>query len=88
MLSHSGIAGFTPSQVFTGEYKTIALTKQAALDQAYEKHPERFSQGTPLIALPPSDVYINPVPADADKAIIEKEVNFPTHQRVIEKQFN
>ena len=80
---HSGLAGFTPSQVFSGEYFEIAIVRQAALDDAYARHPERFSKGRPVVKMPPAEVTINPVPTDADQATIEKGVNFPTLQRVI-----
>jgi hypothetical protein len=61
----------------------IAIVRQRALDEAYARHPERFSKGRPVVKMPPAEVSINPVPADADQATIEKGVNFPTLQRVI-----
>jgi putative transposase len=36
-----------------------------------------------MVKMPPAEVSINPLPADADQATIEKGVNFPTLQRVI-----
>jgi transposase InsO family protein len=80
---HSSLAGFTPHQVFSGEYREIAIVRQRALDEAYARHPERFSKGRPVVKMPPAEVSINPLPADADQATIEKGVNFPTLQRVI-----
>ena len=44
---HSSLEGFTPEQVFTGEYQNIVKMRQAALDKAYNKNPERFSKGRP-----------------------------------------
>ena len=85
---HSALAGFTPQQVFTGEYIEVAKVRQAALDEAYLKHPQRFSKGRPKVQMPPQEVYINPIPEGADEETIEKGVNFPTLQRVIEKQVN
>lgn len=82
---HSGLAGFTPHQVFSGEYLDIAKVRQQALDEMYDRHPERFSQGRPSISMPPAEVYINPIPEDADQATVEKGVNFPTLQRAIAK---
>jgi len=35
------------------------------------------------VKVPPAEVFINPVPADADQATIEKGINFPTLQRAI-----
>jgi transposase InsO family protein len=80
---HSSLAGFTPHQVFSGEHLEIAQIRQAALDEIYACHPERFSKGRPVVGMPPSEVCINPVPENADQTIIEKGVNFPTLQRVI-----
>ena len=82
---HSSLAGFTPHQVFSGEYQSLAKTKQAALDEMYSRHPERFTRGRPIAQMPPSEVCINPVPEDADQATVEKGVNFPTLKRAIEK---
>lgn len=82
---HSGLAGFTPHQVFHGEYLGIAKVRQQALDEMYERHPERFSQGRPSISMPPAKVCINPIPEDADQATLEKGVNFPTLPRAIAK---
>ena len=82
---HSSLGGFTPNQVFSGDYVRLAKTKQSALNSMYERHPERFSNGRPKVQMPATEVLINPVPADADQVTIEKGVNFPTLQRVIEK---
>ena len=78
---HSQLAGFTPAQVYTGEYREIATQKQHALDIAYENHKERFVKGAPKISMPDEIVYINPV-VDEDGAIMmPEEVNFPTLNR-------
>lgn len=75
---HSGLAGFTPEQVFTGEYRELATTRQQALDVQYAAHPERFVRGRPKAAMPPETVAINPVqPEEATEAGVEA-VNFPT----------
>lgn len=78
---HSSLAGFTPHQVFSGEYIEIAQVRQTALDRMYAQHPERFSKGHPTVTMPPTEVCINPVPEGADHAIVEKGVNFPTLNR-------
>jgi len=36
---HSGLAGFTPEQVFTGLYKDVARDKQKALNEGYAQNP-------------------------------------------------
>ena len=74
---HSGLAGFTPEQVFTGRHIAVAQNKQAALDEMYQKHPERFVAGRPKVAMPPETVAINPVPIEL-QGTEEDRVNFPT----------
>ncbi len=49
---HSGLAGFTPEQVFTERYRDVAVQKQRILDERYERHPERFVRGRPMVPLP------------------------------------
>ena len=75
---HSGLAGFTPAQVFTGEYRELAVTRQQALDAQYAAYPERFVQGRPLASMPPESVAINPVNPGAGDEPEEAAVNFPT----------
>ena len=62
---HSSLALFTPADVFFGRVAVIATARQAALDIAYAAHPERFPNGAPRVALPPPEVHINPLTADA-----------------------
>ena len=81
---HSGLAGFTPEQVFTGRYHALAATKQAALDAHYAHHPERFINGPPRLALPPAEVSINPYTAEERAAGLASPVNFPTLPAAIE----
>ena len=75
---HSGIAGFTPAQVFTGDYRSVAAIKQAALDAQYARHPQRFVHGPPVVALPPEEVSINPITEEERAAGVSCEVNLPT----------
>lgn len=58
---HSGLAFFTPADVFFGRVAGLAETRQVALDAAYETHPERFVRGRPVVRLPPAKVSINPL---------------------------
>jgi transposase InsO family protein len=60
---HSGLALFTPSDVFHGRVELVAADRQRALDAAYAAHPERFPQGPPRVARPPTAVHINPLTA-------------------------
>lgn len=83
---HSGLAGFTPEQVFTGRYQAVATIQQVALDAQYAIHPERFVAGQPTVPMPPQRVVINPTPPEEqaeDTATVM--VNFPTLPAVREK---
>jgi transposase InsO family protein len=61
---HSGLALFTPADVFYGRVEEVAARRQAALDTAYAAHPERFPNGPPVAQRPPGAVHINPLPID------------------------
>jgi len=60
---HSGLALFTPAEVFFGCVPAVHAVRQAALDAAYALHPNRFPNGPPKAALPPAEVHINPLEA-------------------------
>jgi len=62
---HSGLALFTPADVFFKRVDDVRAVRQTALDAAYEAHPERFPHGPPRVPMPPTEVHINPVTADA-----------------------
>lgn len=81
---HSSLGGFTPEQVFTGDYIDLSIIRQNALDQAYQVHSERFMKGRPKVSMPPAVVSINPIPDDAERYILEKGVNFPTLPSVVQ----
>lgn len=85
---HTNLAGFTPEQVFSGDYQQLLAERQATMDAAFAKHPERFSRGRPCVNEPPKVVYINPIPEDADQQTIETGVNFPTLPRAKQMQLN
>jgi len=57
----------------------VAKQKQQALDECFEKNPERFVKGRPQVKFPPQWVAINPIAleAGADSAVSD-HVNFPT----------
>jgi putative transposase len=61
---HSGLALFTPAEVFYGRVEEVAARRQAALDDAYAEHPERFPNGPPVVRRPPVSVAINPLSVD------------------------
>jgi len=75
---HSGLAFYTPAQVFTGQHHEIATVRQTALDAQYCKHPERFVRGAPRVALPPAEVIINPVEPNTNTSADAPLVNFST----------
>lgn len=58
---HSGLAYFTPADVFFGRVAAVHATRQRAVDAAFAAHPERFVHGHPIVALPPMKVAINPL---------------------------
>lgn len=60
---HDGLALFTPQDVFMGHVERIAEDRQCALDQAFERTPERFVTGPPLVPRPPDRVMLNPLDA-------------------------
>jgi putative transposase len=57
---HSGLALYTPADVHYGRVEQIQQDRQAALDDAYLRHPHRFVNKPPVAALPPQAVWINP----------------------------
>ena len=62
---HSGLALFTPAEVFYGRVAVVAAIRQVALDTAYAANPERFPNGPPRVRLPPAVVAINPIVVEA-----------------------
>ena len=57
---HSGLALFTPADVFFERVVTVHAVRQKTLNAAYAVHPQRFPNGQPKAALPPVEVHINP----------------------------
>jgi putative transposase len=74
---HSGLALFTPADVFYGRVAEVAALRQAALDAGYRAHPERFPNGAPCVPLPPAAVHINPIFTEA--VPVTAEPSLPTH---------
>jgi putative transposase len=69
---HSGLALFTPADVFFGRVPQLAATRQVALDAAYAAHPERFVHGRPVVRLPPATVMLNPIDPGASPQTAEE----------------
>lgn len=63
---HSGLAYFTPADVHYGRVPDVLARRQAAMDLAYARTPERFPAGPPRVKAPPKAVWINP-PEDRDQ---------------------
>ena len=82
---HSGLNGYTPEQVFTGQFLEVAKLKQEALDESYLTNPERFVNAKPLVKMPPTQMVINPLTPEEEAAGVSTQVNFPTLNRVKEK---
>ncbi len=56
---HTGIALLTPYQVHFGKATEILVKRQATLDAAYAKTPERFGKRKPIVQKLPGQVWIN-----------------------------
>lgn len=57
---HSGIAMFTPDDVYYGRTHDLQDQRQRRMLAAYKTHPERFPNGPPVVHPVPDSVYINP----------------------------
>jgi putative transposase len=57
---HSGIALLTPAAVHYGQAPALIAQRQAALNAAYQAHPERFVNRPPVHPALPEAVWINP----------------------------
>ena len=57
---HSGIGFLTPADVHLGRAHEVTARRQAALDEAHARHPERFGQRHPQPPQLPEAVWINP----------------------------
>jgi putative transposase len=56
---HAGLALLTPADVHYGRAGAVLAKRQLAMDAAFARHPERFPHGAPVVARPPSEVWIN-----------------------------
>ena len=57
---HSAICLLTPADVHSGQAAQVLRERQAVLQLAYQKNPERFVKGLPRPAQLPEAVWINP----------------------------
>jgi len=56
---HMGLNLHTPASVHFGQVAEVVRKRQGVLSEAYEKNPERFSKGRPIVKLNPEVVGIN-----------------------------
>jgi putative transposase len=56
---HSGLGLLTPAMVHFGQAESVLAGRQAALDAAYQAHPDRFVRKPPKPLPLPSKVWIN-----------------------------
>lgn len=56
---HSGLGMLTPYDVHNGLAEQRVAERQAALDAAFQAHPQRFPHGRPIARHPPREVWIN-----------------------------
>ena len=63
---HSGLAMFTPHDVHYGLVDEKFAIRAATLRNAYERNPERFPHGAPIVKRPPKEVWINKPTNHAD----------------------
>jgi putative transposase len=65
---HHGLNGYTPKTVFEGNVDAVHARKQAALNEHYAKHPNRYVKGAPKAKRPPVCVQINPMDGHSTSA--------------------
>jgi putative transposase len=68
---HGGIGFYTPADVHYGRVVRLKAMRQATLNAAYQRHPERFVRRRPQASCPPPAVWINP-PMDKGLSIVEQ----------------
>ena len=74
---HSGIGLVTPSSLHYGQAAQVVASRQAILETAYTKYPERFVHGRPKPPQLPSAVWINPPSKDDAEKKRLPEINCP-----------
>jgi len=68
---HAGIGFYTPADVHYGRVVVLRAKRQATLNAAYERHPERFVRHRPQASSLPPAVWINP-PSDKGLNVVEQ----------------
>ena len=62
----------------TLRYREVTVQKQRILDKRYERNPERFVHGHPIVPMPPETEAINAIAETGEDLVIDDRVNFPT----------
>jgi len=68
---HTGIGLLTPAMVHSGQAEQVLDSRGQVLQNAFERHPERFVKGPPKPPQVPTAVWINPPPPAQDKGLPE-----------------
>ncbi|MBK8640032.1 MAG: IS3 family transposase [Chromatiaceae bacterium] len=75
---HEGLALFTPEDVYTGQIEAVWKIRQAAIDQHYANHPERYVKGPPVVRRPAERVCINPKDGQPAQEVLANPDSFET----------
>ena len=65
---HSGVALYTPSDVYYGLMEQVHQHRQVTLDATFQRHPERFHRKPPKSPFPTQTVWAN-LPKDAENQV-------------------
>lgn len=73
---HTALALLTPATVHSGQTTAMLARRQAVLDAAFARHPQRFIRHPPVAPVPPAQVWINPPkPASPSHAISDPVID-------------
>ena len=75
---HQGLALFIPEDVYTGRTQPVWQIRQAAMDQHYAEHIERYVNGSPVLPLPPVRMCINPDDGQSAERVLADLESFKT----------
>jgi len=83
MHHHSELAYLTPASIHHESFEPILGRRQAALDAAHARHPERFVNGAPVAKRPPSEVWINKPESEEAQDILDRLGVQPAQEEVL-----
>jgi putative transposase len=70
---HSGLGLLTPADVHYDRAAAVLAQRQVVMQQAYERHPERFVNGPPRLPELPVAVWINPPQTETETLHMPKK---------------